>query len=196
MKPFGLLICEIFFRRPETRPQSVQRTWRSPQKKVRGAAAVELALIALPMVLLAVAAVEYSRLIFTYQTLLKSVREGARYLSTFDPGATGYASGSPNARLVAQNRVVFGANTPGINAPKAIGLTVGKVCIYDRLNLSPGGGCPALPIGNFQNISTGAGLPTLNAVRVEIRGYVFDSAFPLPLGSITFEPIAAVMAQP
>ncbi len=167
---------------------------RIRQKREQGAAAVELALIALPMVLLAVAGIEYARLIFTYQTLLKSVREGARYLSTFDPSSSGYSSGSPNARLVAKNRVVFGSNA-STGAPVAIGLTAAKVCLYDRLNLSPTG-CPTLPVANFQNISTGAGLPTMNAVRVEIRGYQFDTAFPLPLPSVIFEPITVMMAQP
>lgn len=176
------------------RDRSAPSTAPSRRKRARGVAAVELALIALPMVLLAVAGVEYSRLFFTYQTLLKSAREGARYLSTFNTTATGYSSGSPNARLVAKNRVVFG-NNAGTGAPVAIGLTTAKVCIYDQANLS-GTGCPALPLANFQAINTGAGLPTMNAVRVEIRGYQFDTAFPIPLPTVIFEPIAVMMAQP
>ena len=174
-------------------------SWSS-KKRLRGAVAVELAFIALPMVLLAVAAVEYSRLIFTYQVLLKSARDGARYLSTFTPTSTGYASGTPNARLVARNRVVYGNNL-GTGAPVAIGLTTANVCIYDSSTPSPGGSCPALSGANFLAISTGvnaagASFPPMNAVRVEIRGYRFDSAFPIPLGSVNFEPITVMMAQP
>jgi Flp pilus assembly protein TadG len=161
---------------------------------MRGAVAVELALIALPIVLMSVAAVEYSRLIFTYQILLKSVREGARYLSTFDPGSTGYASGSPNARLVAKNRVVYG-NNAGTGAPIVVGLTPARVCIYDRANLAPAG-CPSQALAKFENVSTGAGTPSMNVVRVEIRGYVFTSVFPVSLGAVNFEPIGVEMVQP
>ena len=94
------------------------------QKYARGAASVELALLILPLVLLSIAAVEYARLIFTYQSLLKAVREGARYMSTFDPSAIGYATAVANAK----NRVVYGQNS-AVGAPIVVGLTPARVCI-------------------------------------------------------------------
>ncbi len=155
----------------------------------RGAAAVELALVALPMILMAVAAVEYARLMFTYETLLKGVREGARYMSTVTPTALGYNTYVTTAR----NRVLYGDNTVG-GTPVAPGLTSAMICIYDRVTPAPAG-CGAYTAADFGNIATGGTMPSMNAVRVEIRNYSFQSSFPLTGLATTFEPIAVTMMQ-
>ena len=52
----------------------------------RGVAAVELAIVITPMVLMMFGAVEFGRAIYTYNTLDKTVRDAARHLSQHGPG--------------------------------------------------------------------------------------------------------------
>jgi Flp pilus assembly protein TadG len=141
-------------------------------KRENGVALVEFALILPFLLLLSITAVEFGRAIWEYNTLTKSVRDAARYLSIQTPGST---AGIDKAR----NLMVFG-NMSGTGRPLALGLTLANV--------------PAASCCTWQ--TAGAG-PVINTVTVRIQGYAFQSMFTsvlgLPFGTITFSNISATM---
>ena len=135
-----------------------------------GVAIVEFAL-ALPFLLLMTFVVtEYSRALYQYNTLAKSVRDAARYLSVQTPGTK---------ITQAKNLVVYG-NPAGTGTPLAIGLTTSQV-----------------PDPTWQ--LAGAS-PVINTVRIGITGYTFTplfaSAFGFDFGTLAFAPITATMRCP
>jgi Flp pilus assembly protein TadG len=151
-------------------------------RRQRGAVAVELAFVSIFLALMAAAVIEYSRAMYTYNLLAKSVRDGARFLSGFDPTA-----GDDYPMTVAVNRVVWGRAEGGTDAQRVVpGLDPSMVRICDRSHTA---GCPPM------TVATGTG--SINLVRVEITGYTFTPVFPLVsgLGAFTFEPISATMRQ-
>jgi hypothetical protein len=96
----------------------------------RGTQLVELAIV-LPILLVMFGAVaEFGRLFYTYQTLTKATRAGARFLTTAP------ASGASDDE--AANLVVFG-NTAGTGDPIITGLTV------DHVEVERVGGTTSLP---------------------------------------------------
>ena len=150
---------------------------------MRGAAAVELALVAIPLVLLVLALVDFARAMFVYDQLAKSARDGARYLTFFDPTvATEY----PTA--LARNRMMYGVVMgPDDSSRKPIhGLKDSMIVICDRVR------CPEDGLGN---VETGSG--TINLVKVTITGYRFEPVFPgaAQLAGIIFDPISVTMRQ-
>ncbi len=156
---------------------------RSPRKS-RGAAAVELAFISIPLVLMAVAAIDFARAIFVYDQLAKAARDGARYLSFFDPtdpDPENYPIG------LAKSRMLYGSVSG--NRTIVPGLTAAMISICDSKESS---GCPG---ERFANIDTGNG--TINLVKVTISGYTFTPIFPgvSQLTTITFSPISVTMRQ-
>lgn len=155
---------------------------RTLRRTMRGAAAVELALVAIPLVFMAVAALDFARAVFTYNQLAKSVRDGARFLSGFDPTV---AAEYPTAS--AKQRMVYGSATG--TTPIVAGLTTGMISVCDRVESS------ACPGESFANVATGSG--SINLVKVTITGYTFTPVFPgiSKLTSVIFEPISATMRQ-
>lgn len=156
-----------------------------PGKRQRGAIAVELAMIAIPLVLISLMALEFGRAMYTYNTLVKLTRDGARFLSGFDPSVPAeYPTG------IAINRMLCGKDTACSDADILVpGLDAGMIRICDRVNSS---GCPGL---SFGVVPTGTG--SINLVRVAIEGFVFTPAFPGASGwaSITFDTIGTTMRQ-
>ncbi len=152
------------------------------RRRMRGVAAVELALVSIPLVLMAVAAIDIARAVFTYNQLTKAVRDGARFLSGFDPTVP---AEYPTA--LAKNRMLYGS-TSG-STPIVPGLTVDMISICDRADAS------ACPGETFANVATGSG--PIDLVKVTISGYTFTPIFPgiSQLGTISFEPVSATMRQ-
>jgi Flp pilus assembly protein TadG len=138
--------------------------------KQRGVALVEFALVLPLLLLMTFIVVEYSRALYQYNTLTKSVRDAVRYLSVQAPGTN---------ITQAKNLVVYG-NPAGTGTPLAIGLTTARV---------------ANPVWAF----TGTG-PVINTVTITITGYtfqpIFASAFGLNFGNITYADISATMRAP
>lgn len=155
------------------------QVYRSPLRINRGAAAVELALLTLPLVLMAMAAVEFARGMYHYHILVKSTRDAARLLSAFDPTSiTEYPT------QLAINRTLYGQDTAGDLLLKD--LTAQMVSICDRINSA---GCPG---GSFANVSTGTS--SVNLVRVQINNYPFKPLFGAGIvPQITFGPIGTTM---
>lgn len=139
------------------------------RKQQRGVAIVELALV-LPLVLiLTFITTEFGRAVYQYNTLAKSVRDAARYLSIQTPGTH---------QTEAANLIVYGKTTASdTDQPLAVGLNLSHV---------------AAPVW-----STAGSTPTINTVTVGISNYTFTplvvNAFGLSFGAITFSDIRATM---
>lgn len=145
--------------------------------KQKGVALVEFALILPFLLLLSITAVEFGRAIWEYNTLTKSVRDAARYLSIQTPGTN---------IDVARNLMVYG-NRSGTGSPLAIGLSLTNVP-------APTSGVPASGCCFWQTAGTA---PVINTVTVRISGYTFRSMFSTvfgqQFGTITFSDISATM---
>jgi Flp pilus assembly protein TadG len=146
----------------------------------RGAAAVELALLTIPLILLVLAAVEFSRVVYHYNVIAKATRDGARILSAFSSDVPAEYPTS-----LAVNRVVYGQDTTG-SQPLIPGLTPAMVKICDKEDSSA---CT----GAFADIATGSG--TINLVRVQVVGYPYTPIFSVGglLPTHTFGPIGTTM---
>lgn len=139
----------------------------------RGAVAVEMGLMLLPLVLMAFGASEYGRAIYTYNSLDKAVRDAARHLSQHGPG---------NVVIQAEARclAVFG-NTDCSGTALAPGLTIAAVALCDALS------CP----GSHAAQPTGSG--AANMVSASINGYRYTSAVEFVMPSLNFNNIATTM---
>ncbi|WP_153108956.1 TadE/TadG family type IV pilus assembly protein [Propionivibrio limicola] len=144
------------------------------RKLMKGVAAVEFGILLIPLVILVFGITEYGRAIYTYNTLTKSVRDAARYLTSQTPGDT-------NEHATAKCMAAFG-NPDCSGSPLAPGLTTGMVQTCDRI-LTCGGVTTSL--------STGSG--TINLVVVRIQGYPYDSFVEFVMPDITFEAISTSM---
>lgn len=139
----------------------------------RGVAAVELALLLTPLVMMIFGTTELGRAIYSYNTLDKTVRDAARHLSQHGPGDTVVAD---EARCLA----VYGTDdcTGTAVAP---GLTVGMISICDA----------ALCAGTHANQTTGLG--QVNLVTVSIQGYAYTSLVQFVVPSMTFNNISTTL---
>jgi Flp pilus assembly protein TadG len=102
--------------------EKTRRLWKSfvPgsfRRDERGTQLVELAIVVPMMLMLVGATAEFGRFFYTYSTLSKATRVGARYEISQRPGT---------ADAVAKNLVVFG-NTAGTGSPVVAGLTTTHV---------------------------------------------------------------------
>lgn len=137
-------------------------------RKSRGIALVEFTLLLPTLLVMTFIVTEFGRAIYQYNTLTKSVRDAARYLSIQTPG-TQIAE--------ARNLVVYG-NTAGTGTSLASGLTTANV-----------------PDPVWETAGTA---PVISTVTVEITNYDFRSMFTttvfgLPFGTVRFSPIRATM---
>jgi Flp pilus assembly protein TadG len=166
--------------------KALSSTTKSTRRRSRGVIAVELALVSIPLVMMSLVVFEYGRAMFLYNTLVKASRDGARYLSGFDPTD---ASNYPTTN--ARNRVVYGRHpVPNGAQPLVPGLTASMVKICDRVVSSD---CPGK---TFLNVPAGVS-GSVNLVTVQIIGYTFVPFVPGVSGllSVTFDPISTTMRQ-
>jgi hypothetical protein len=145
----------------------------------RGVAAVEAALLAFPLLILAFGIVDGGRALYEYNTLVKAARDSARYLSTVGPG-----------QRYDEARCLAVTGTTDCSAPRlADGLTEANVEICDA------DACPlthrAVPADGNGGPATGV----INLVTVRISNYQFVSFVGLPFPSIVFDPVSATMRQ-
>jgi hypothetical protein len=142
-------------------------------RRAFGVAAVEMGFLLLPLVTLAFGASEIGRAIYTYNTLDKTVRDAARYMSQ-------HGSGDPVIQAEAKCLAVYG-NTDCFGPAVAAGLTVGQVSLCDPV------ACPL----THQGVATGSG--SVNLVQVSITGYSFTSAVTFVFPSLNFNGISATL---
>lgn len=101
---------------------------RKYQHRQQGAALIELALSIPFMIMLSMIVIEFGRALYEYNTVTKSVRDAARYLSANTPNTL-----CPDA----QNLVVYGTTTEG-SQPLAPGLKTSAVsCSWQTTGALP-----------------------------------------------------------
>lgn len=134
---------------------------------------VELA-ITLPVLLtLLLGATELARAMQQYETVVKSARAAARYMSQFAPGTT-------SAQTQATNLVVYG-NLSGSGTPLVPGLATATVSYNERAQTFTSTG--------------GVVLGTMRLVDVRIDGMAYTPLFGSAIGTIDFPRIAATSIQ-
>jgi hypothetical protein len=142
-----------------------------PKRRARGLAVIELTLVLPIVLLLMVATAELGRAFWQYNTLTKSVRDGARHASSAGLfGSTGVVVVTDELRTQVQNLVVYG-NTAGTGAPLLNGLSTSGVSLE-----SPGGGDILVrssfdydPIFGFLPDFRGGGWSTLYEFEAVVR---------------------------
>ncbi len=140
--------------------------WNLPRKALRrvgkredGNSMIELAIVLPVLLLLFVGAAELGRMFYTYTTLAKATKVGARYLSTSKFASSSVAAERAAATLAAQNLVVCGFTDCTGQTAIVSGLTTANVSV-------------TLPV-------VGA---TISYVRVQIQNYPYHfGAFNLEL---------------
>lgn len=150
----------------------------SARRSPRGFALVELALVLLPLVLLVSLTADLGRAFYTFNTLAKSARSAARYLSLVD-------SSDATRRTEALNLVLYG-NIDGSGTPLVADLASSAVVIC----------APSLAAcaADHANVSINGGIHTMNLVSVRISGYAYASAFSAVLpASLGFKDIRVTM---
>lgn len=144
------------------------------RRYMRGVAAVEFGILLIPLVVLAFATTEFGRAIYSYNTLTKSVRDAARYL-------TSKGAGNPAEHAIAKCMAVYGNPDCSGNA-LAPGLTTDMVRTCD----------PILTCAGVENtLLTGTG--TIQTVTVQISGYAYESFVQYVMPNVTFTDISATM---
>lgn len=151
-----------------SRPQPVSRA-----RRLRGVAALELALVMIPLTLLLVGAAELGRALYTYNVLGQSVRDAVRYLSQQPPGDAA-------ARQVARCLSVYG-NEDCAGTPLAVGLATNQIVICDAQ------ACPATHAAQQR------GNAVMDLVTVSVSGYAFQSVLTWAVPNITFRTLSATM---
>jgi Flp pilus assembly protein TadG len=169
-------------------------------KRMRGVAAIEFAIMLIPLVLLGAGVAEFGHAIYQYEALTKGTRDAARYLSTYLPNDPAY----PLAQ--ARCLVVYGTPTcPANNSgtPLVPGLTTSMVVVCDALNTA---GCSdASDPPMFANVQTydtdngvinsGSAAGSINLVEVKVTGYPYQPITPYFNLNFTFGNIISVMRQ-
>lgn len=127
----------------------------------KGVAAIEFVIV-LPLILAVFFAItEFGRAIYTYNTLAKSVRSAARYLSTQDPDK---ADTYPGVLVKARKIIAYGNPIYDCNKPEKKG---GE-------SLVPGLDCNNMAsLVSISNKTLGSS-PVINTVTVTITGYQFN----------------------
>jgi Flp pilus assembly protein TadG len=150
----------------------------------RGTAAVELAIVLIPLSLLVFGLAEFGRAIYQYNTIAKGARDATRYLSQYSPGDAAYIA-------AARNLVVCGTTSACTEESALVpGLTTAMVSVCDRVS------CPDThALQTVPAIAGGGSLGQVNLVTVSVSGYTFNSVVPLIVPTVSFGPISATMVQ-
>jgi Flp pilus assembly protein TadG len=147
------------------------------QRAERGALAVEFGLVTLILVPLVLGVVEFGRALYAYDTLAKSVRSAARYLSVGEPA-------SAARQLEAKCIVVTGSPTTAGGAcsgtPQLPGLDTGMVTIYEPSTSD-----------TVRAIATGAG--SLDAVSVSVPSYPLSQIASVLYSGISIGPVSVTV---
>jgi Flp pilus assembly protein TadG len=143
----------------------------------RGAIAVEFGLVTLVLVPIVLGVVEFGRALYAYDTLAKSVRSAARYLSVGEPA-------SASRQLEAKCIVVTGSPTVSGGAcsgtPQLPGLNTGMVTIYEPSTSDA-----------VRAIATGSG--SLDAVSVSVSSYPLSQIASILYSGFSIGPVSVTV---
>jgi hypothetical protein len=180
------------------------RTIHRKPRRESGAALVELAFVLTLLLTLFGGMVELGRAIYQYETLTKSARNAARYLSQYSPlDAAAYPLASAKCLAVYGNTGCTGsALVPGLSAT--------NVVVCDRKDYSgcvrPGvcdgsssSVCPYLGYLTYDasdNANTGPLVGSIRFVQVKITGFAYSpiQSF-FPFVGVTFGDVSVLMRQ-
>lgn len=157
-------------------------------RKQKGVAAVEMALVLTPMLILCFGITELGRALYLYDGMVKATRGAARYLS--QQSFAGADADTIRAR--AKSLVVCGAQScpdPLGSAALVPGLTMSMVSLCD----------PVLCPTTHSNVPVGPPGGTVSLVSMTIGAgssqFNFTSIVPWVVPDITFSPISITMAS-
>jgi len=155
-------------------------------KRQRGVAAVEMAIIVLPMLILCFGITELGRALYQYNGLVKATRGAARYLSQQNLASPPAGQTAEGIRTNARSLALCGAFDCGQSEPLVPNLTLAMISVCD----------PVLCPDTHANVSTGEG--TTSLVSVTVGGgdavYAFESVVPWVIPDINFSPVRITMA--
>ena len=150
--------------------------------KQKGVAAVELALVLIPMLILCFGITELGRALYQYNGLVKATRTGVRYLS--QQSFTGVDADV--IRLKGKSLTLCGFDDCAGKPPLVTGLTLAMISVCD----------PASCVGTHYNMPTGDGPTDLVSVYINAGGskFSFTSLVPWVIPDTTFSRISTTMA--
>jgi Flp pilus assembly protein TadG len=150
---------------------------RSTRRLGRGAVAVEFGLVLLFLVPLVIGTVEFGRALYYYDTLAKSVRSAARYLSVGVPSTAARQLEATCIVVTGSPAVAAGACSQPAQLP---GLTAGMVTILEPSTSNA-----------VKSIATGSG--TMDMVTVSVTGFPASTLGSLIFPNITLGPISVTV---
>lgn len=155
------------------------------QRRERGQAAVELALLLPILVMLLFGVVQLARVYYVYHTLQKAVRAGAGFLA--HQSNVNFCDDQNDMFLDARNFIVYG-NLEGSGTPVVNGLTPEMIQILPEradADSSTIAACPCTDDGASCDITTSGHAPDYVVVNLGATGFPVDVRFPfVNLGSI------------
>ncbi len=113
------------------------------KRKAQGAAAIEFALVLIPLLMIVTGIIEFGRTLWYYDALTKATRDGARYLSNVTVasiGSSAYATTTGNCSTdsLTADRIVYcaavAANVSGFSLSDVVVSCDGSNCVN---NLKP-----------------------------------------------------------
>lgn len=152
------------------------------QATQQGAAAVELAVLLIPLVFIAFSMIDFGRAFFEYNAIAKGTRDAVRFLTMTGP----LDPADPTSALdIAKAKcMVIHGNAGCTGAARAPYITAAMVTICDSWT------CPATHSAQ----PTGSGV--VNLVTVSVTGYTFAPTMPFIMPSpLTFNSISTTMRQ-
>lgn len=145
------------------------------KRKQSGVAAVELALLAIPMIAILFGITELGRAAYSYDTLSKAARTAARHLSSHNAG---------DLVAIAQAKCLATSGTLDCSgAALAPGLTTAMVDVCDALDASL---CPGQAHASVPSCYAGSCTGVVNLVTVRITAYPFLSLAKYFVPDMTF----------
>ncbi len=158
----------------------------------KGVAAVEFAILLVPLLMMVFGITEFGRAMYQYDALAKGVRNAVRYLSTQSAGEN---------HTLARNLALCGKDDCSGSAPLAPNLLGTMIIICDGSN-SSGGASPAADCQDQSRGNVPTGSEQINLTTVRIQGFVFMSVINFVANSmqvgtpnITFGAISNTMRQ-
>lgn len=154
--------------------------------KQKGVAAVEMAIVLIPMLILCFGITELGRALYQYNGLVKATRSGARYLSQQSLASPPPGETASSLRNKARSLALCGAYDCSGQPSLVAGLTLDMISVCDPV------ACQATHF----NVLTGEGTANLVSVYINAEGskFSFSSLVPWVIPDITFSPISITMA--
>lgn len=158
------------------------------QKRQRGVAAVEMAIILLPMLILCFGIIEIGRALYFYNGLVKSTRGAVRYLTAQNLKSPPAGVTAESIRLRARSLALCGAADCSGLPPLVPGLTLAHIRVCDPV------ACPT----THNSVATGQGSADLVSVAIGGTGatpYTFTFMIPGAGPELTFTPVSTTMVS-